>query len=232
MPGETIDKVLVLQAQDCDIAQIERELKDIPARKEEIQSRLSDHRAELESAREDLQAVQARLKELELEVAACDERIAKYRQQQLELKTNEEFKAMNSEISAVEKQIEKHEEVELEIMEQIDGAEAAISEKQAALKSEEDLVVIDLKAMDERSGKMAQRLESVQSERQSQAGGVDPEWLMRYDRIFANKRDQALVSIANGVCGGCHMKLPPQLYHDTQKQDAMVSCTYCGRLLY
>lgn len=232
MPGAIIDRMLVLQARDCELVQLERELRDIPARKEEIQSRLSRHRAVLEAAGQDLQATQARLKELELEVASRRERIEKLRQQQFELKTNKEFKAMNSEITGVEKEIESYEERELGIMEEIDAVESVISAKQRALKSEEDLVAIDLKAMDDRSSKMAERLESTQSERQDLAVDVDPEWLARYDRIFENKRDRALVSIENGVCGGCHLKLPPQLYHDTQKPDAMVSCTYCGRLLY
>ena len=59
----------------------------------------------------------------------------------------------------------------------------------------------------------------------------DPEWLDRYDQVFGRK-DKALVPIQDGVCSGCHMKLPPYIIHDAKKRAEMVSCEFCGRLLY
>ena len=35
-----------------------------------------------------------------------------------------------------------------------------------------------------------------------------------------------------GNCGGCHLNIPPQIQHDAKKSAEVVSCSYCGRILY
>ena len=231
MPGGVVDKLLVLQDRDCGIRRIHRELKDIPARKSEIEQRLSDHRAALEVAKQDLKLEMARSQELEVEIESIDERIAKLRTQQMELKTNQEFRAMESEIDTAQKEKNRLEEQGIEYMERIEAAEAEIREKEGALKSEQDDVNRDLNAMDQRTSNMEGELTDLESQRQDLAGEIDDNWLKRYTLIFENKKDKALVAVQHGVCAGCHMTLPPQLYHDVCKEDAMVVCNYCGRLL-
>ena len=49
--------------------------------------------------------------------------------------------------------------------------------------------------------------------------------------IFPRK-DRALVALEDGVCGGCHMQLPPYVVHATKKHSSIVLCEYCGRILY
>jgi catechol 2,3-dioxygenase-like lactoylglutathione lyase family enzyme len=64
------------------------------------------------------------------------------------------------------------------------------------------------------------------------AQGIDPSWMAHYMRIIA-RRDRALAQLNDGICGGCHMKLPPSIHHATRRHDSnMVVCEYCGRLLY
>lgn len=226
-----VDKLLILQERDCSIRRMNRELQDIPKRKEDIQSRLEEHRQALEEAKESLKHEQAKSKEIEVEIASRAEQINKYRIQQLSLKTNEEFKAMENEIKAVEDQIRGLEDQDIELMEEIEKAETNIREKEQALKEEEDSVNRDLAAMDQRSSNMESELGTLHGERGELAEGIDPEWLHRYTVIFENKKDKAIVTIENGVCSGCHMKVPPQLAHDVRKENTMVSCDYCGRLL-
>jgi predicted nucleic acid-binding Zn-ribbon protein len=50
--------------------------------------------------------------------------------------------------------------------------------------------------------------------------------------VFKHTGDFGLVPVDSGSCGGCHMKLPPQLVQDAKRGTAMISCSYCGRILY
>lgn len=232
MPGPNIDKLLILQERDLAIARIERELKDIPARKAEIESRLKEHREALESATNALKLEQARMKELELSVASERERLNKLKQQQMQLKTNAEFKAMENEIKTAETKIRTLEDSELEIMADMETAEAALKVREKELQDEEELVSVDLSAMDQRTGNMEGELQEVQARRDEVAEEVDKPWLTLYQRLAANKGGAVLVSIDHGVCSGCHMRLPPQLVHNVAREDQVVTCNYCGRLLY
>jgi len=86
--------------------------------------------------------------------------------------------------------------------------------------------------MDRRAAGVQQELSGIEADRASRTGGVDELWMGRYDRIMKHVGDAAIVPVDHGTCGGCHMKLPPQVIHDTRRADAITACTFCGRMLY
>jgi len=225
-----IEKLLTLQEIDSRIREIERELKDIPERQERERLRLEEHQAEVVQAEEALHAKQAQLKELELEVDAEQEKITKLRQQQVEIKTNKEFKALESEISGHQAQIKGIEDGELGMMEEVDALQRALQEKRQALKEEEAAVEGDVAAWSTRSSELQSQVEAKRAERGSAVEGIDREWLACYERIFSRK-DKALVPLEDGFCGGCHMQQPPYVVHDTKKRTKIVLCGTCGRML-
>lgn len=232
MPGAMLDKLLILQDRDSGIRRMMRELQDIPRRKAEVEKRLEEHRLALKAAKDGLAQQQSNNKQFELEIASRRERIGKLRGQQLTLRTNDDFRTMEGEIKTVEVEISKIEDQEIGLMDVIAAAQTAIREKEQSLREEEALVRRDQAAMEERAARMQGELSALKTERAGLAEAIDRTWLARYERIFENKKDVALVSIDHGVCSGCHMKLPPQVYHDAQKENAMVFCNYCGRMLY
>jgi predicted nucleic acid-binding Zn-ribbon protein len=189
------------------------------------------HQKEREETVERLKHVQAEIKKLDLESETRREKIARLRRQQLELKTNKEFKTMESEIQGIETEISGIEDQELALMERVETARAELSRAEQALKEEEARVRSDAAALDERAAGISAALEKARGARDALAVDVDPEWLAAYTRIFQRK-SLALVRIEDGICSGCHMKLPPYAQHDARKQSEMVVCTSCGRLLY
>jgi predicted nucleic acid-binding Zn-ribbon protein len=75
-------------------------------------------------------------------------------------------------------------------------------------------------------------LAQLRSERQQIAEKADPDALARYERLMRSKGDFAIVPIAHGNCGGCHLTLPPQVVHNAKDGSEVTSCDYCGRILY
>lgn len=228
---DKVEQLLVVQERDTRIRQMQQELRDIPARKASEQERLEEHRRLLAQAEEQLKAEQVKIKELEVEVGSRRDRIAKLRQQQMELKTNKEFRAMEHEIVAVEEEITGLEDQELVLMEDSDRARREVKARQDALKQEDAAVAEDMTALDARAAGIEEQLREVEVQRAEAAVGIDPEWLSRYDAI-RTRRPDAVAHVEGNFCGGCHMQLPPFVIHDTKKKDVMVSCTHCGRLLY
>lgn len=226
-----VEKLLVVQDFDCRIRAIQHELKDIPTRKDEERSRLHEHELAVKAAEERLKGRQVELKKTELEIEARREKISKLRQQQLGLKTNKEFQAMDSEIRGVEGEIGKIEDQQLLLMVEIDQEKASIRTLQEAVKTEETAVLADIQVLDKRAAELTAEKNNLQTQRDAAAVGIDPSWMARYERVFERK-DRALVPVEDGVCGGCHMKLPPYVMHDAKKHLAMVTCEFCGRLVY
>lgn len=226
-----IDNLLAVHDVDLRILAVERELKDIPVRKMTEETRISEHRKAVEKAESDLKSGQASAKEQESEIEALKEKIVKLRQQQFQIKTNEEFKAIEREISGIQEKIRGVEDNELEIMEQIESLRSGVTENLANLRKEEQTLADDLKVFDRRADELKADLEALKSQRDEVSARVDQEWLQVYNRIVARK-DDALVPLNDGVCGGCHLKLPPSVMHAAVRQTAPVICDFCGRMLY
>lgn len=209
-----------------------REITDLPARKKLIETQLDAHKKALEASDDVLRKNGLRQKELEAEVEEKRARIRKLREQQLAVKKNDEYRAIEKEIFAFNQEIAKIEDAQIAVMEQIETAQKIKAEKTGSLKEEQALVNGELERLEQRVGSIQTDLDETQRERDELAKDVDEVWLSRYERVLKHRGDFAVVPVENGACGGCHMKLPPQVVYDVRRLDEMTTCLYCGRMLY
>lgn len=226
-----LEALLVLQDKDRKISKLRREIRDIPVRKADIEKQLSGAKARLEAAREELKQIASGLKQLEIEDASRREKIAKYKQQQMEARTNEQYRAFLQEIAAEEKAISGLEDRELELMDRAETARKQIAEREADLNEETGGVAEEQEMLDTRLKEAQADLQALLDDRNRHAAGIDPSLKAKYERLFANKGDFAVVEVEKDHCGGCHMKLPPQVVNDALNPAKLVICNFCGRML-
>ncbi len=228
----TIEKLLVLQDRDRKIKQILRDSEEIPTRKKLSEARLNEHKAALAAAQESLKKNSAAIKAVELEIESQRERILKLRTQQNSVRTNEEYRTIEREVAGVEKAIREQEDREIVLMEETEGLRANAALMEQRLKQEEQEVKVDANALDQLLSTMGEDQKKLQGERATLAADIDTDWRGRYERIFNHTGDFAIVPVESGSCGGCHMKLPPQLIQDAKRSESLACCTFCGRILY
>ena len=228
-----LEPIYALQKKDRKLIRIMREIRDIPQRKSDIEAQLAGSQQKLEIALESRKHTEASLKELELEVEALNERISKYKIQQMEAKTNDQYRAFVKEIGAVEREIKELEDKELELMEDLEKGKAIVTECEERLAGEKEGIAGELQTLDARTAELQSQLEKMKADRARAAELCDKALLKKYTRILNNKRDFAVVMVeSNDHCGGCHMKLPPQVIHDARNPAKIVSCNFCGRIVY
>jgi predicted nucleic acid-binding Zn-ribbon protein len=226
-----LEALLVLQDKDRKIAKLQREIRDIPARKAEVETQLERAKAKLAEAREAQMQVQSDLKQLEMEVEAHKEKMLRYKQQQMDAKTNDQYRALLIEESNEKKGIAELEDRELELMEQLEVSKKSIDERETELAEEEEGIRDEQEMLVERLAEVQEDLNALIERRAKMAAEIDPALLTRYERVFANKGDFAVVRIENGHCRGCNMKLPPQVVNDAINPAKLVGCNYCGRMV-
>ncbi len=228
-----LEPIYTLQKKDRRLIKIMREIRDIPQRKSDIEAQLSGSRQKLDMALDSKKHTEATLKEQELEVESLKEKVAKYKTQQMEAKTNDQYRAFVKEIGAVEDEIKALEEKEIQLMEALEQGKAIVAECEEKLNGEKEGIADELAELDARSAELQERLEDMKADRARAAAGCDKAILQKYTRIMNNKRDFAVVLVeAGGHCGGCHMKLPPQVIHDARNPTKIVGCNFCGRIVY
>lgn len=228
----TIEKLLTIQERDQKISDLTRENADIPVRQKQIEARLEAHKEAIRLTQEELKKKTASAKELDLEVEGCKQKINKFREQQFQIKSNVEYKALEHEIETVQGRIGELEDQELALMEQIEDIKKSQSAREHDLKLDQSRVDEEIHVLARRQEAIQTETDKLQQERDALAKEVDPDWLSRYNRIFKKVKDSAIVPVEHGTCGGCHMKLPPSVVHDAKNDLTMTLCNFCNRMLY
>ena len=229
---ETIEKLLVLQDRDRKIHRVQQELAHIGPERETFQARTTVTQAQLEAAKNRVKQIESDRKRLELDVISKQQQIEKYANQQLLTRKNEEYRALTHEIDTCKADITRIEDQEIALMEQ---AEAGQKETSRLLREAEEMKKLaegQIAQLDQREDNLKKELAELQRGRTELAAAVDELVRVRYERLFKSKGENVVVGVHHGVCGGCHMKLPPQVLVQCKSQSELVSCSNCGRILY
>ena len=229
---EAIEKLLILQDRDRKIRRAQAELANIEPERQTLKGKTASTQAALEAGKLRLRQIESDRKRLELDVDAKQQQIAKYANQQLQTRKNEEYKALSHEIDGCKADISKIEDQEISLMEQAETAQKELvrltAEANEAKKHADGLVSL----LGERETNMQKELAALQSNREEIASAVDESTRGRYERLAKTKGDNVLVGVQHGVCGGCHMKLPAQTLVACQSHQELVTCINCGRILF
>jgi hypothetical protein len=230
-----IDDLATLQTQDAIIRELEQHVKDIPLRKEQELGRLRTEDEALQSARNAVLAVKTDIQHAELEIQGKQDAIVKLKQQQMTLKTNKEFAAMSVEIRQAELALQNAEYDLAARRNRLEPAERAEQEHLAKYEAAKAGVDSYVRELDGRFGEAEAALEAARAERLRLRAPLDigsaRRYLMYYERLSRN-RWPALVKISDGICSGCLMTLPPSKAQAVRRASDVVTCDFCGRLVY
>lgn len=171
--AKAIEQLLVLQACDQDIQRLRRETDDIPRRKQQIESRLAAQQESLAHAEHVLLEKQARIKNLEGDIESARGQIQKFRDQQLQIKTNDGYKALEKEIATAQSAIRKLEDEELEAMEAVEAAKAEVADCRESLAKEQVRVDEEVQVFLARSEGLGGELQAKEEERRALAAEIE-----------------------------------------------------------
>ena len=229
---DAIEKLLILQDRDRKIRRVKGELAHIEPERQMFQSRATEAQAELEAAKGRVKQLESDRKALELEVETKKQLIARYANQQLQTRKNEEYRALSHEIDTCKGEIFKIEDKEIELMELAEAAHRQILLATKANEQARRLMEDQLSQLAAREQNLKKELAELTTNREELASAVDELARARYERMVRSKGENVVVGVQHGVCGGCHMRLPPQLLVQCQGQQELVTCSNCGRILY
>lgn len=229
---ETIEKLLILQDRDRKIRRVKGELAHIEPERQSLKAKSASAAGGLDRAKTRVKEIESQRKELELEVESKKQQIIKYANQQFQTRKNEEYRALAHEIDACKAEIVKIEDREIELMEQGEAAQKEVVRATQTAGEARRVVEDQMGQLGTREENLKAELIELEANREELAGAVDEVARSRYERLVKNKGENVLVGVQHGVCGGCHMKLPPQLLVSCQAQQELITCSNCGRILY
>lgn len=230
-----LHQLMELQKKDSGLDMLRARLKAIPAALKNLQDAISGEKTALDAHRENQKKLALRRKDLELELRECEEQTRKHQSELNQVKANDAFKALLTEIEEGKKRAGELETAILSAMEALDST--ASEEKKLAADFaafEKDFKTKADSLNTEKQG-LESALQSGQEERDAFASGLDSSLTEKYEHI-RRQRGVAVCSIrdqgGNFACSGCNMTLRPQAVVAARKKDALTQCDSCQRILF
>ena len=220
---QEIERKIKILAEDK--ARAPKEIASLEEKKREAEARLEDKKIVLESTKK-------LRRDLEREVEDLEGRKAKSKQKLLEVKSNKEYQATLKEIEDIGELVRGREDQIIEQMESADELDSQIKEHQLSV-AEAIKKLEEEGAQLERDAEKADSLIMSLGEQKEQLKPKIPvDLLQKYQFLRDNRGGVALAPVNRGTCGVCHMNLPPQTFIDLQKNETMMNCPNCQRIIY
>lgn len=229
---DQIKKLVDLQKVDAEIYNVNTGLTEKPALIEELKKKFEADKAHLNQLEEKFKGIQLKRKELELELKAREDGIARANTQLTQLKTNKEYQAKLNEIASIKADKSIIEEKILLFYDEADAVQAEIGKERVAVGTQEKQYLARKKEIEDEIKLMEDRVKVLESQRKQQLPGVDRTLLNRYEKILAHKGGLGIAPLNGNSCGGCHMNVPPQTINAIKMHDQLIECEICQRIMY
>jgi uncharacterized protein len=227
-----LERLIQLQRAETDLRRAESELAEIPRRRTEVDARLEAERVRLESTRQELAAGQNARRQHEAELQDLEAKRSRLKGQLMEVKTNKEYTAMLHEIEAVERDVRGREDLILAEMERAENLTAEIKRAEEIFKQAEEQHRAEVRAIEERSRAVGEQARRLTAERDSVAATVADGVRDLFHRVARSRGGVAVAAVQDAMCQVCRVKLRLQLYADLKRNEEIVQCPACNRILY
>jgi predicted nucleic acid-binding Zn-ribbon protein len=229
---EDLQRLILLQKIDRELARIHGRKKELPGRLSRLDEDFSAARGGVEAEGQRLEDVLKNHRAKEENLKRGIENLKKTKERLFEVKTNKEYQAMLKEIEMITTRNSGVEDEIILMLEEVDAARNSLKAKEhelvafrEAYEKEKKEIEGELALID---SQLAQRIAKVKNLR----GKMNPETLSRYERIKSRGNGLAVVSVWKGVCEGCHMNIPPQMYNELQRSEDIMECPFCNRIIF
>lgn len=233
MPVEEKLRILYeLQQIDSKIDSIKTLRGELPLEVQDLEDEIAGLETRIANLKTDVESLNEQVAEKKIEINNAQGLIAKYEEQQKNVRNNREYDSLSKElefqtleIELCEKRIKEFTQQIKDKKELIQQAETLHGERSGDLqnkKAELESIVQDTQKEEDELSRKSEAYQEI----------IEPRLLTAYKRIRGNARNGlAVVTVQRDACGGCFNKIPPQRQLDIKARRKVIVCEYCGRIL-
>ena len=229
---EQIEFLASLQIVDQEIREKEgtkrMHLAQIELRGKEIEAK----RAELGILKVDWEEQDKLRKEKEQALQEESRKTVEKRMRMNRIKNIKELQALQREIDQIKQGNSQLEEELLTVMEVLETKGAVQQQREAELKELEEGWNGRREEFEAEIAEIERTVAESSRVRAEIAAQLSGDLMGQYELIFARRGGKAVVAVSEGICGGCHMNIPPQLWNEIMRNDKLILCPNCHRILY
>ncbi len=227
-----IEALAALQRVDQSLRDNTQALQAGESRVAALEEAVNGHTSAVTAIEVELAGLATRQRDLEGRLAAAESKMKDRRMRISRIRNDKELGLAKREVELLKDESEGLETELIAVLEQVDAAskrlEAARTEL-AGLSSARDTEAGQLR---DTIGALGAAIERDRGRRDELVGAVDGDLRRRYEMIFSRRGGVAVVAVRGGTCQGCHMHVPPQLFNQIQRNEQLILCPNCQRMLF
>ncbi len=229
---EDIARLIELQKYDLEILRLERAMAEIPqslqkAKKDSeilaeklgiLQKSLEEKEKQKRLFEEELQEEQKRLKQTQARLT--------------QIRGSREYQVLLKELEETKKTIKQKEDEILKMMEEIEALQKEKERIEKELEETQKIFEEEKQRFEEYCRALEEEKKRFEEKRMQIASRISTQILKKYELIAKKKGGIGIAGVKAGICEGCYMAIPPQLYNELQKDNRYYECPHCKRLIY
>ena len=227
-----LDHLIHLQQLESETARAQATIAAMPGELAALDERVAAGEQAVADVRARLDESQHGRREVEKELAGVQTRLSRYKDQLMAVKTNKEYQAMQHEIATAEHEVRAMEDRILERMEEMETLGAGLKAAEGALKTERAVVEAEKKKLDAARVALEKEIAEAGVRRRALVVKISPDALALYEYVAKGRPGIVVAEARDGHCAECHVRLRPQHYNEVRRNDSLIQCETCLRILY
>jgi predicted nucleic acid-binding Zn-ribbon protein len=218
---------------------IDREIKEKDKTRQLVLGEIQRWQSEMEAKRNEIElqrqewAERDRLrKEKESTLQEESAKAVERRMRMNRIKNIKELQALQKEIDQIKQGNSVLEEELIKILEELEALAATLNQKEAGYKELEQQWTTRRAELEQQLAQAESDVVEISKGRQALATQLNGDLIERYELIFSRRGGTAVVTVLGGICQGCFMNIPPQMYNEILKGERLHLCPSCNRILF
>lgn len=217
--ASAIDKIKVLRG-------------ELPLEVQDLEDEITGLKTRLHNLDDEIRTLETAINNKKTAIKESQTLIAKYTEQQNNVRNNREFDSLAKEIEYQTLEIQLSEKRIKEYTAEMTVKKEAIDASKEQLNDRMDDLVRKNKELEEITEETRIEEDKLKAKSEKIESFIEPRLLSAFKRIRKNARNGlAVVTIQRDACGGCFNKIPPQRQLDIASRKKIIVCEYCGRIL-
>ena len=227
-----LSQLISLQDVDVEIKRIKAETESLPVKREALESQFAAENKEFLDLKQQLDTALSQKRSLETEVEAEQQKLEKFKNDQMKATNEREYATSVREIDSAKKTIGTLETELLKVMEQVEKLDVQVKERSPEIETKRSDLERQLAEYEALAKTDSEKLGKLLAERAPLVETLSAETRSTYDRMSKIKSGLALSEAADYKCLACRMTIRPQVFNDIRRGETIFTCENCGRILF
>jgi len=229
---EQLELLWELQKIDLDLRAIEDGRSRYPKEIKRLDEKQKIEKEKVQKDRDRIETLEKERRQKERQLNIEQEKIKRAEGRMFEVKTNKEYQAVLTEIEASKEANSREEEEILRLLDEIDVLKKNLSKREKEASVTLEKIETEKKGFQEKMARDDSAWKTHMERKGVLSREIDQELFKLYNTLKEKRQGVGVAGVKQETCQGCFMNVPPQMFIETQKNNALIRCPHCNRILY